>query len=187
MESLLNSNSYAIQDDYSFWHLNKGAADSGKLFLVDETDENIHQIFFDDNINDNLECSIVDIRSASTGKKIEYRNAIGKYMVKVESDKVILDEDYFIKKLYECEAKKLQEKILNTRKKSNEIEFLCLKNADTYLNLPRCKKVNTNSCRCKDSMETPGLLCLFNQKLTQFDGDFLIKDVIINEEPKFIK
>jgi hypothetical protein len=154
---------------------------------VDEKDESMHQIFFDDNISDKLDCSIVDIRNAITGEKIEYRNAINKYMVKVEPHKAILDEDYFIKKIYECEAKKLQEKILVERKKSYELEFVCKRKADSYKELFKCKKVSTSSCKSKESMQNFALLCILNQRLTQFDGDFLIKERIKDEGVKFIK
>lgn len=187
MKQLESYNSYAIKDDYMFWSAKRGAAEGGKLFLLDENSKNVHQIFFDDNINQDLSFSIVDIRNSITGEKLAYPNVIDKYMVQVDPRKAILDESYFVKKVRECEFKRSQERISSIRKKSHELEFVCKRKADSYLEFPKYPKVSTSSRRGEDSIHNISLLCLLNRRLTQFEGEFLIKEEIRDEETEFIK
>jgi hypothetical protein len=109
VESVQEICSYAIQDDYLYW-VNKGKrGDAGKLMFIDDSEADVQQIFFDDSISDNPNCSTVDIRDLVTGEIIPYKKAINKYIVKVEPDKAILNVDYFIKKLEECERRRTEE------------------------------------------------------------------------------
>ena len=77
--------------------------------FMDDSETEVQQIFFDDSISDNPNCNTVDIRDLITGETIPYKKAINKYIVKVEPDKAILDVDYFIKKLEECERRRTEE------------------------------------------------------------------------------
>jgi hypothetical protein len=42
----------AIQDDYRYWNQNGELVDSAKLMIVDQTDYNTLEIFFDDNVQE---------------------------------------------------------------------------------------------------------------------------------------
>jgi hypothetical protein len=42
----------AIQDDYDFWRSTNFHKRGGKLLLVDQSDQQTHHIFFDDNIGE---------------------------------------------------------------------------------------------------------------------------------------
>lgn len=169
--------------------MKRGAADAGKLFLIDESDQSTHQIFFDDNISEDPQCSIVDIRNAFTGEKIEYKEAIDKYMVQVEPNKAILDDNYFIKKLYECEVRKLEERVGAGERRSKETVLAC-KRRGAYLDCARHLEASLCSCRSKGAVRNLNLLSLLSHRLNQFsefDGDILIEEKLEDRETKFIK
>ena len=109
LESLQKTCAYAIQDDHSYWAAKKEAPDSGKLLLIDDADYETQQIFFDDGVSDDPKHSIVDVRDLITGEIIPYKRAINKFIVRVESDKAIMESDYFIKKIEECEKRRTEE------------------------------------------------------------------------------
>ncbi len=106
VDSLQNVCSYAIQDDYAQWTAKK--AEGGKLLLIDEADYDTQHIFFDDGINDSPNSS-VDVRDLITGESMSYKRAINKFVVRVESDKALLENDYFVKKIEECERRRSEE------------------------------------------------------------------------------
>lgn len=108
MELWQVTNSFAIQDDYIYWRDKEFLPNSGKLMLIDKADDGVHQIFFDDNIDSDPEFSIVDIRDLHSGKSISHEEAINTYMVRVDTVKAILDDDYFIKKVRECEKNQMK-------------------------------------------------------------------------------
>lgn len=109
METIQKSCSYALQDDPTYWEAKGKASSAGKLFLVDESDFGTQHIFFDDTIGEDSEANEVDIRNLVTGEPISYQNAINKYMVRVETHKAILENDYFVKRIEECEARRSEE------------------------------------------------------------------------------
>eukprot|EP01022_Parablepharisma_sp_SALTPOND_P006343 TRINITY_DN1258_c0_g1_i1.p1 TRINITY_DN1258_c0_g1~~TRINITY_DN1258_c0_g1_i1.p1 ORF type:complete len:615 (+),score=67.56 TRINITY_DN1258_c0_g1_i1:2162-4006(+) len=109
LDSLQKVCSYAIQDDFSYWNAKKKTADSGKLLLIDDADYETQQIFFDDNIRDDPNDTILDVRDSITGEVISYKRAINKFFVRVESDRAILENDYFVKKIDECEKRRTEE------------------------------------------------------------------------------
>lgn len=103
------------------WFENGERYDCGKMFPIDMNDKEIHQIFFDDNVFLNeykkKKKLIVDVRDASksalnsklnleNGESIEPEVFLDKYVVKVNSLQAIMDEEYFIKKIQECEQRR---------------------------------------------------------------------------------
>ena len=58
-----------IQDDYEPWANHKKNTIYGKPMIVDQTDYETLQIFFDDNINSSEKC-IVDCRDLISGKSL---------------------------------------------------------------------------------------------------------------------
>jgi len=109
MEVWESTNNFAIKDDYSYWSEKDFSPNSGKFILINETDRGLHQIFFDDNIHSDPEFSIVDIRNFNTGESIPYNDAINTYMVQVDTIRAILDDEYFIKKINECEKNRAEQ------------------------------------------------------------------------------
>lgn len=86
----------AIQDDYCNYKANDYHREVGKLLLIDQADYNTQHIFFDDNANEDEDC-IVDVRDVITKDVISYNKFIGRYVVKVEPNRAIMEPDYFIK------------------------------------------------------------------------------------------
>jgi hypothetical protein len=109
MDTLRGVCSYAIQDDYSYWASKKEASEGGKLLLIDDADYDTHHIFFDDNISSDPSHSIVDVRDLITGEQIPFKRAINKYIVIVDPEKAILENDYFVKRIEECEKRRGEE------------------------------------------------------------------------------
>lgn len=68
-----------------------------KPLLLDPYDRSIHQIFFDDNINECDTFSIVDCRNIITGKQILIKDSWNKYIVQVDTLSAAVDHDYFIR------------------------------------------------------------------------------------------
>lgn len=89
LEVLKRKPCMAIQDDYEGWIANGKRSDRAKLLLIDQSDYNTHQIFFDD-----VETA-VDVRDAVTGESIPENEVLNKYLFRVQPQKVILDGDYF--------------------------------------------------------------------------------------------
>eukprot|EP00899_Mesostigma_viride_P017433 jgi/Mesvir1/25691/Mv01890-RA.1 len=94
----------ALRDYYKFWKAHQERAKAGKLLLIDPSDEEIHQIFFDDNIS-NGSAHIVDVRDVRTGAPLPFSEANFKYIMKVDAMNAILDDRYFIRAVHQCEAK----------------------------------------------------------------------------------
>ena len=53
----------ACQDDYHYWANNGYRPSFGKPLWITESDQNYHHIFFDDNIKNNPDDSIIAVRS----------------------------------------------------------------------------------------------------------------------------
>ena len=77
--------------------------------FIDDSEADIKQIFFDNGISEDPKYGSGDIRDMVLGETIPYKRAINKFFVRVESDKAILDNDYFIKKVEECELRRTEE------------------------------------------------------------------------------
>lgn len=87
-----------LRDDYNFIkpHLNKGSHHgTGKLFLVNSKDKDLHEIFFDDNLGEGSK-NMVDIWDIGRKERIPIDKCWGKYLVPVDTIQAMLDEDYFI-------------------------------------------------------------------------------------------
>jgi len=76
--------------------------------LIDQADYNTQHIFFDDKANEDEDC-IVDVRDVVTKELISYNKFIGKYVVKVEPNRAILEPEYFIKQIELAEQSRDEE------------------------------------------------------------------------------
>ena len=101
IECLKNNFALGLRDDYNFIkpHLNKGSYEgTGKLFLINSKNENLHEIFFDDNLGEGSK-NMVDVWDVDKKVRIPLAECWGKYLVPVDTLQAIVDEDYFIKQI----------------------------------------------------------------------------------------
>jgi hypothetical protein len=108
IETLKKHSVMAIQEDYVAWNSNGRENNCGKLLLVDQADYNTQHIFFDDNADYGTDC-IVDVRDLLTGEEIPYKKFMDMYVVKVHPHRAILESDYFVKQIENCEMKRDEE------------------------------------------------------------------------------
>ena len=73
--------------------------------MIDQADYITQHIFFDDNADEGDDC-IVDVRDVITGEEIPQDKYMDMYVVKVQPHKAILEPEYFIKKIEECEMRR---------------------------------------------------------------------------------
>ena len=100
-------NTLGIRDDYKFWGYAGYTDDSGKLCLVERAVPGgcvkRHVLFFDDNIR-RAYAHIVDVRDHVTGEHIPFAEANGVYLHRARPVDIVLDNQYFVKALTECES-----------------------------------------------------------------------------------
>lgn len=61
-----------IRDYYPFWRSRNERSNAGKLMLLESTDKETLEVFFDDNIQHNS-AHIVDARDVVTGKPLPFK------------------------------------------------------------------------------------------------------------------
>lgn len=70
------------------------------MFLVDQSDYNTLEIFFDSYPTDR-----VDVRDIVSGKRIPYSESIDRFVVPCDKIEVMKDLDYFLKAIESCEVR----------------------------------------------------------------------------------
>ena len=103
----------AFQDDFPCWQGNNYHHRSAKPLYIDPHDENVHHIFFDDNIRTFEHDSIVDVRvfespDAKEARSISNQEAVmyeRMNMIQADLLKAIKDTEYFVKAVQTCEEK----------------------------------------------------------------------------------
>lgn len=96
---LLKSSSHvAIQDDWTYWNVHRMASAKGKPFYVNQEDDEILPIFFDDNIHlKDSYTNIIAPLNALTGELISIEELVGSgKAVRVNTWDAILDQNYYI-------------------------------------------------------------------------------------------
>eukprot|EP00441_Pelagodinium_beii_P041701 CAMPEP_0197626722 /NCGR_PEP_ID=MMETSP1338-20131121/5556_1 /TAXON_ID=43686 ORGANISM="Pelagodinium beii, Strain RCC1491" /NCGR_SAMPLE_ID=MMETSP1338 /ASSEMBLY_ACC=CAM_ASM_000754 /LENGTH=386 /DNA_ID=CAMNT_0043197277 /DNA_START=50 /DNA_END=1210 /DNA_ORIENTATION=- len=99
-----------IRDDYHFWRGHGYSPQGGKPLWL-SLDDGVHHIFFDDNIHNNSDDSIVAIRARRTAEE-DFRSLSGAVtrqlegvlLVKAQPVEAIQDENYFLHQIARCEA-----------------------------------------------------------------------------------
>lgn len=99
----------AIRDDCEDWYKHSFDPTRGKPLWVDQSDPTVHHVFFDDNFRPGNTDSIINLRVRETSDS--FRNVarseeykfVNTNIVPVVFSDAILDDDYFIRKLIECE------------------------------------------------------------------------------------
>jgi len=111
---MLNSNQgiYGFKDDFRFWQMNDYHHTAGKPFWIDPYNDEVHHIFFDDNIRVFDEDSIVNVRLVNsdgiTSRNIslaEQKELENVCLVQSDLLASTADIEYFIKKVHLCEKK----------------------------------------------------------------------------------
>ena len=98
------NNSFFISDDFLAWFKHDRKKEYGKPIFFDPNNKKYHFIFFDDNI-ENKPTSIVDCKNIINGETLEYKDIIGKYLIKVDPVEAAINKNYFIDKINEAEEK----------------------------------------------------------------------------------
>jgi hypothetical protein len=107
-----------IQDDYNHWDKNNNAPWSGKPVWIDslhqkqkvqskpeDMKQSYHHLFFDDNIHNDANDSIVAVRAMSENNKwislsgMQTIEEQGKYLFRVPTVQVIVDNDWFYRQI----------------------------------------------------------------------------------------
>ena len=88
-------NSFCLNDHYDTWYRYDKKETCGKPMLIDPENKDVEVFFFDDNITEN-EFSIVDCRDANSGKSVKDKIIKDKYLIKVDTLKAAVDENYFL-------------------------------------------------------------------------------------------
>ena len=107
MDTLGAQGSIAVQDDFWIWWKNGMSPKHGKVFYVDPDDVSVHQIFFDDNARPELSnVSCIDLHN---GDFVSEKRSRDKFIVAVDPLRAIIEQDYFLKKIEECEFNRKEE------------------------------------------------------------------------------
>ncbi|CAH0489917.1 unnamed protein product [Peronospora farinosa] len=90
----------ALRDFYPHWFFNMTDATAGKLLTLDPTDdtENVHAMFFDDNILSH-DAHIIDARFAHNDVALDFEDTRELHLMRVEPLDVIQRDTYFIERL----------------------------------------------------------------------------------------
>ena len=110
----------ACQDDYEHWAQHNYHPSAGKPLWITKADDRYHHIFFDDNIKNNEEDSIVAARiretSADDFKALDGKSTLrlhGIHLVKVPTYAAVLDKNWFLKAIDACEKKRMEEQLVS--------------------------------------------------------------------------
>lgn len=89
----------AIRDDYDYWDQGEFRTPFGKPFLLNQSNNDVLEIFFDDHINLNTqETNIIAPIDIQTGQTIPTEKLVRSgQVVRVNTLEAILNDDYFIK------------------------------------------------------------------------------------------
>jgi hypothetical protein len=121
----------ACTDDYQWWRSNNYSPSHGKPLYLTTEDDNYLPIFFDDNIHNDPNDSIVAIRQRTSVNDVSFSPLSGaetvsmqfKHLIKVPTVAPILNENYFLEQIEKCEKNFLQRKLnkKNGEEKSNKL------------------------------------------------------------------
>lgn len=101
---LLQQASSAIKDDWAWWQFHNEEALGGKLFTEFCPSEGLHQVFFDDNIE--LKDPRIVCVQTFDGNIPDHATFLRYSLIKVNCVEAVLDENYFMKLLYDSDMKK---------------------------------------------------------------------------------
>eukprot|EP00927_Polykrikos_kofoidii_P079318 TRINITY_DN76100_c0_g1_i1.p1 TRINITY_DN76100_c0_g1~~TRINITY_DN76100_c0_g1_i1.p1 ORF type:complete len:555 (-),score=121.48 TRINITY_DN76100_c0_g1_i1:77-1741(-) len=112
------ANVAAIIDDFQHWEDMDRSSEAGKLLLVDHAgslaETTVQHLFFDGHIQRDTSYG-VDVRDVVNGEPLKYADAAGMFFHRVDFCKAMLDQDYFVRALEDCENR-MSQAIVQTRR-----------------------------------------------------------------------
>ncbi|CAJ1358383.1 unnamed protein product [Effrenium voratum] len=113
---------HGAQDDWAWWAWNGEKSIAGKLLTVFPEEDDVKQVFFDDNVH-HRDPRIVDCRFPD-GKQVPASEAIDKLCCKVNSVEAIIDDEYFLRKLQICHGGNLliNSSLIDFQRQMTEVE-----------------------------------------------------------------
>lgn len=108
IETLKKKATMVFQEDFKNWSANDKHREVAKLLLIDQADYQTQHIFFDDNADPDDDC-IVDVRDVITKEVVPYKKFMNRYVVRVEPHRAILETDYFLRQIEQCERSRDEE------------------------------------------------------------------------------
>ena len=101
-----------FRDDIQFWLDNSYHHSTAKPHIIDPFDNDVHHIFFDDNIRTFEEDSIVDVRLFESENAPEARSLSSREsalfdnvcMIQADLIRCIEDDNYFVERIQDCEV-----------------------------------------------------------------------------------
>lgn len=105
MDKLSQYCSLMILDDHSFY--TKASNNNGKIMLIDPYDYETLQIFFDVDLDTNM--NKIDVIDIVNKKKLDNNYCLNKFVVNIEPRRAIIDPNYFFNRIEMCEANRIAE------------------------------------------------------------------------------
>lgn len=105
LEKLSIRSSLAFIDDHDFYL--KNDKQNGKIIPIDPFDYETLQIVFDCDLQTNP--NKIDLIDVVSGKKIDLKYAMNRFIVNVDPRRVVLDVNYFYNKVDLCETNRTME------------------------------------------------------------------------------
>lgn len=110
-ETLSTCPAIGIRDDYHYWRGHKYLPQCGKPLWVTVDDSKVHHIFFDDNIHNKADNSIVAVRARASARH-DFQSVSGEatrqlegvFLVKAHPLEAIRNHDYFLEHIARCES-----------------------------------------------------------------------------------
>ena len=102
-EKSLEGTHVSLRDDWNFWNSKAEASWAGKVHMVNTSDETVHSIFIDDNVEKDY-AHIIHALDLETGDEIPFGKSINKWIVKADPVSALLDSNFFVKAIAICEA-----------------------------------------------------------------------------------
>lgn len=106
-EILEETSCVGILDDAEHWKTQNFSETAGKVVYVDSGETKVQHVFFDGNIL-GTSTNSVDIRDAVSREPVPFEEAKEVYFHRVNPVQAIVDPEYYIKALQNCEAKHLE-------------------------------------------------------------------------------
>ena len=106
----LKQRTMMFSDDYVWWSMHGENSEAGKMMILDEKDnDNIHQIFFDDNLEFDR-AGIVDVRNLSVENGNTclsdsiWNDLKTTHLLKAEPVEIMINDDYFTENILRFET-----------------------------------------------------------------------------------
>jgi hypothetical protein len=112
------ANTAAILEDHQHWEASGRKPEAGKLLLVDHAggfaETQVQHIFFDGHIG-STDSGAIDVRDVVSGEPVPFAQAKDVFLHRVDFFQAIVDDQYFVRAVEECELN-MSKGIIESRK-----------------------------------------------------------------------